>query len=202
MKSIYIVLLCLLTKAVFAHEPDLSNIMVYEQNGKYLLVMKSSLTAFEGEIDYNFKKNAYKTPEEFRQLVIKHFEKNCFVVINNDTVRFINQQVILGHETTLFAELAKTPQPIKSIYVKNSFFKDMTRNMCELILTTKGLSQKQYILNNDNKQEVKLIVENNNWMVEDGSNAIFNVIKYPLCTIVFLIVLIGALFQLNKYQLI
>ena len=65
MKSVYLFLLLLCAKAVHAHEPDLSNLMIYEQNGKCLLVIKSSLTAFEGEIDYLFGKNAYKSPEAF-----------------------------------------------------------------------------------------------------------------------------------------
>jgi hypothetical protein len=156
-----------------AHSPDLSNLMIYEQNGKCFLLIKSSLTAFEGEVDFHFKKNAYKTPEEFNQLVIKHFKKNCFVVINRDTIELSNAQVKLGHETTLFAELINPPQKIESYYIRNTFFKDMPSNQCELVLTTKDLPQKQFIFNSENNQEVKLRVENNQWIVEKAATSIF-----------------------------
>lgn len=165
MKSVYLFLLLLCAKAVQAHEPDLSNLMIYEQNGKCLLVIKSSLTAFEGEIDYLFGKNAYKSPEAFEQLVIKHFKNSCLVMMNGDTVKLINPTVLLGHESTLIAELLNAPNKVNSIYIRNRLFKDMPSNMCEIILTLKGLPQKQYILDNANKQEVKLTIENNNWTV-------------------------------------
>lgn len=58
-------LLLLCTGVVHAHQPDLSNIMIFEQNGKNLLMIRSALTAFEGEVDFHYKKGAYKTPEAF-----------------------------------------------------------------------------------------------------------------------------------------
>jgi hypothetical protein len=170
MKSFVLVFLLLSANFVQAHQPDFSNLMIYEQNGKYLLVLKSSITAFEGEIDYLFGKNAYKSPEEFQLLVIKHFQKNCNVVINNENIKLINPKVILGHETTLFAELSNVPKKISSIDVKNTLFKDMPVSLCELILTLNALPQKQYLLNNVNNYEVKLQLENNSWsVVEDAS---------------------------------
>ena len=161
------------TPFLFAHSPDLSSMMIYEQNGKYFLAIKSSLTAFEGEIDYHFNKNAYKTPEEFQQLVSKHFQKNCLLIINNNTIKFIHPTVVLGHETTVFAELLNVPDKFNSLYVRNTVFKDMPNNMCELILTLKGLPQKQYILTNANNQEVKLNVENDYWEVEETNASFF-----------------------------
>lgn len=170
MKSFILVLLLLSANIAQAHQPDLSNLMIYEQNGKYLLVVKSSITAFEGEIDYLFGKNAYKSPEEFQLLVIKHFQNNCNVVMNNENIKLINPKVILGHETTLFAELSNVPKIISSIDVKNTLFKDMPVSLCELILTINALPQKQYLLNNVNNYEVKLQLENNSWtVVEDAT---------------------------------
>jgi hypothetical protein len=144
--------------------------MIYEQNGKCFLVIKSSLTAFEGEIDYQFGKNAYKSPEAFQLLVIKYFQNNCLVIMNDDTVKLIHPTVMLGHETTLFAELLNAPNKFNSIYIKNTLFKDMPSNMCEIILTLKGLTQKQYILDEGNKHEVKLSTENNKWTVVKAPN--------------------------------
>ena len=86
-------------------------------------------------------------------------------MMNGDTVKLINPTVLLGHESTLIAELLNAPNKVNSIYIRNRLFKDMPSNMCEIILTLKGLPQKQYILDNANKQEVKLTIENNNWTV-------------------------------------
>ncbi len=176
-----------------AHSPDLSSVMIYEQNGKLLLLIKGSLTAFEGEVDYHFKKNAYKTPEEFVQLVIKHFGNNCLVVINNDTIKFINPQVQLGHETTLFAELEKVPQKIQSCYVKNTLFKDTPNHQSELVITAKGLPQKQYILYNGNNHEVRLSVENKIWVIDTAGSSFFTNSTFILTALFFLTVLVIAI---------
>jgi len=53
------------TPFLFAHSPDLSSMMIYEQNGKYFLAIKSSLTAFEGEIDYHLIKTHTKLQRNF-----------------------------------------------------------------------------------------------------------------------------------------
>ena len=176
-----------------AHSPDLSSVMIYEQNGKLLLLIKSSLTAFEGEVDYHFKKNAYKTPEEFVQLVIKHFGNNCLVVINKDTIKFINPQVQLGHETTLFAELENVPQKIQSCYVKNTLFKDTPNHQSELVITAKGLPQKQYILYNGNNHEVRLSVENRIWVIDNAGSSFFTNSTFILTALLFLTVLVIAI---------
>ncbi len=193
MRTVYLLMFLLGFKAVYAHQPDLSSLMIYEQNGKSILVLKSSLTAFEGEVDHVFGKGAYKTPEEFNQLVIQQFQKNCFLIANGDTLKFSNIQVQLGHETTLFAELDKVPKVINSFYIRNSNFKDMPNNQCEIILTLNSLPQKQYILDNGNQQEVSLKAENNKWVVNEVAKAFYLnstlLIGSPVLLIVSLIVL-------------
>ncbi len=201
-KSIYLIIFLVCGKFAYAHQPDLSSLMIYEQNGKYLLIIKSSLTAFEGEIDYYFKKNAYKTPEEFQELVIKYFQKKCFVIANNDTIKFINTRTILGHETTVFAELTNVPNTINSIYVKNTLFQDMPNNMCELILTIKGLTQKQYILNKDNKQEVTLRLENNIWVIDEVSNHLYKTSNlFFLIAVILLALIVITIIILKKKKM-
>ena len=67
--------------SIQAHQSDLSTVMIYQnEKGKCFLQIYSSLTAFEGEIDYKYGKNAYKTPDEFRALVIDHFKKNILFI--------------------------------------------------------------------------------------------------------------------------
>lgn len=178
----------LFSPLLFAHSPDLSSLMIYEQNGKVFLVIKSSLTAFEGEVHYHYGEDSYKTPQEFNELAIKHFKKNCFVVVNKDTIPFKNIQIQLGHETTLFAELENMPKKITDYYVVNNIFKDMPNNQCELILTHKNLPQKQYILNNENNHEVKFIVEKDNWVIEENSKSIFGMNKFILLGSILLVI--------------
>jgi hypothetical protein len=199
-KSFTLIFLLLCVNVVHAHQSDVSNIVIYEQNGKYLFSMRSSLTAFAGQIDYHYKKEAYKTPEEFMQLVVNYFDKNCTVIINNDTIRLINPRVILGHETTIVAEMGNTPQEIKSFYLKNTFFRDIPSNQCELILTMIGLPQKQFVLNNENNQEVNLSVKSGNWIVEAPSHSFFNKANVFLGGIVFLLVGVVVIFSINYYQ--
>lgn len=171
MKAVYFVIFLFGFKAVQAHNPDLSSLMIYEQNGKSILLIKSSLTAFEGEVNFIFGKESYKTPEEFNQLLIQHFQKNCLLIADGEIIKFSNVQVQLGHETNLFAELDNLPKTINSFYIKNALFKDMPNNMCELILTVNGLPQKQYILNKGNQQKVTLNAEKNKWMVVETASA-------------------------------
>ena len=202
MKFLSMLFFVLIASMAHAHSPDLSNLMIYEQNGKCFLLIKSSLTAFAGEVDFHFKKNAYKTPEEFEQLVIKHFNKSCLIVINGDAIELSNTQVKLGHETTLFAELINPPQKIESYHIRNTFFKDMPSNQCELVLTTKDLPQKQFIFNNENNQEVNLRVENKQWVVEKAATSIFKKPNPLLWAGIFSTICIVAIAVIKKGNII
>lgn len=173
MKFAYLLLLLLGFKHAHAHQPNLSSLVIYEENGKSILLLKSSLEAFKAEVDLYFKKGTYKTAEEFNQLAITHFEKNCVLIVNGDSIRFTNTRMQLGNETTLLAELLKMPKTINSIYIKCTTFKDMPNNMCELILTTNGQQQKQYILDHTNQQQVTFTVENNQWIVDELGKAFY-----------------------------
>ena len=188
MKLRLLPLLLFYVNIAFAHQPDLSNLMIYEQNGKKVLVLKSSLTAFEGEVDFHFKKGAFKSPEEFTELAIKHFTANCFVIVNGDSIELINPRVILGHETTIFALLEKMPNEIESIFLKNTFFKDIHNNQCEFIMMLKGKPQYQYILNTDNKQEIALAFENNKWMVVENKDSRLKVMYVFIGGVLLLII--------------
>ena len=67
--------------SIQAHQLDLSTVLIsQDEKGKCFLQIYSSLSAFEGEIDYKYSMNAYKTPEEFRALVIEHFKKNVLFI--------------------------------------------------------------------------------------------------------------------------
>ncbi|WP_281323993.1 hypothetical protein [Flavobacterium sp. IMCC34518] len=151
--------------SIFAHQPDLSTVMIYQdETGKCFLQFYSSLTAFEGEVDYKYSKNAYKTPEEFRALVIAHFNKSVLFICNaKDTLKFGKPQVLLGHETKLVAEVFGFPKKITSMYFKNTLFMDIPHNQSSLIILKKGLPNQLFVLNNENKQEINLVLENGKW---------------------------------------
>jgi len=185
--SLAMLLFCF--RAGWAHQPDLSSLMIYEQNGKSILLIKSSLTAFEQEIVYLYGKDSYKTPQEFQQLVTKHFQKNCLITINDETIQFVSPQVILGHETTVVAELANRPKTIKSVYLKNTMFKDMPNNICEVILTLNNLSQKQFILGSNLYLDAKLKVENGRWLVDEPKIDLY---KKPAFILLGIVLIIGA----------
>jgi hypothetical protein len=193
-RCLSLVLLLFCFRAGWAHQPDLSSLMIYEQNGKSILLIKSSLTAFEQEMVYHYGKDSYKTPQEFQQLVIKHFQKNCAVIINGTAIQFVSPQVILGHETTVVAELSNRPKTIKSVYLKNTLFKDMPNNICEVILTLNNLPQKQFILGSNLYLDVKLNVENGRWTNEGTGTDLY---KKP-AFILLLIVLIFVSFALIR----
>ena len=60
MKYFFIVLMVLLSEIAFAHQSDLSSIVISKtENGKVVLQIISSLTAFQGEINYHNPKNSY-----------------------------------------------------------------------------------------------------------------------------------------------
>jgi hypothetical protein len=151
--------------SIFAHQPDLSTVLInQDEKGKCFLQIYSSLTAFEGEIDYKYSKNAYKTPEEFRALVIEHFKKNVLFICNTtDTLKFCKPIVLLGHETKLVVEVFGFPKNIRSMYFKNAFFMDTPHNKSSMIILKKGLPNQLFVLNNENKQQINLVLENGKW---------------------------------------
>ena len=199
-KSIIAILLLFNTISIFAHQQDLSTVMIYQdEKGKCFLQIYSSLTAFEGEIDYKYSKNAYKTPEEFRALVIDHFKKNVLFICNEkDTIKFGKPLVLLGHETKLLVELLGFPENSRSMYFKNAFFMDTPNNQSSLIILKKGLPNQLYVLNDENKQQIDLVLENGKWQ---STTSILNLSMAPFlfwASIIVLLLSIPLLFRKFK----
>jgi hypothetical protein len=157
---------------LFAHQSDLSTVLISQgEKGKCFLQIYSSLTAFESEIDYKYSKNAYKTPDEFRALVIDHFKKNVLFICNEkDTLKFGKPIVLLGHETKLVVEIFGFPEHSKSMCFKNTMFMDIPNNQSSLMIAKKGLSNQLYVLNNENKQQINLVLENGKWESIDSNS--------------------------------
>lgn len=198
-KYISFILLIFNGLVAHAHQPDLSSLMIYEQGGKSFLAIKSALSAFESEIEYSYQKGAYKTPDEFQELVIRHFQNKSFLVINGDTIKLLHPQVNLGHETTLFAELSEIPTNIKSMHIKNAIFADISNSICEVIIALNGIPQKQFLLSSENKHEANLNVENGTWVKVENSNPLFTkstltflgIFVLAICLVVGMLILKG-----------
>ncbi|MBC5837857.1 hypothetical protein H8R24_08065 [Flavobacterium sp. F-60] len=149
-----------------AHSPDFStSVLSKTDNGIYVLQITSSLAAFQGEIDYLYTTNAYKTPEAFKKLVVDHFNKNVFFIANEkDTLKFGAPLVLLGHESKLIVEVLNIPKNISSLYFKNSMFKDMPHNQMAVIMLADGLPKDQHVLENENEQTVSLELQEGKWV--------------------------------------
>jgi CarboxypepD_reg-like domain/TonB-dependent Receptor Plug Domain len=179
--------------SIFAHQSDLSTVLIsQDEKGKCFLQIYSSLTAFEGEIDYKYSKNAYKTPEEFRALVMDHFKKNVLFICNEkDTVKFGKPIVMLGHETKLVVEIFSFPENSRSMYFKNTMFMNTPHNQSSLMMVKKGLPNQLFVLNNKNKQQINLVLENGKWEsnAENSSLSVLvwvSIIVLLLCFMLFL----------------
>lgn len=181
----------------FAHQPDLSTMMLYQdEQGRSFLQIYGALTAFEGEIDYIYSEKSYKTPEQFKQLVLKHFKKNVFFIINsNDTLRLERPQVILGHETKVVCEVFGFPKKINELMIKNSMFIDIPNNQSLVILLQKGLPVQQFKLNNSNQQQVNLKLTDGNWELVYLYQYNFN---YWVVIIVISLVFLGSFILYKK----
>jgi hypothetical protein len=183
--------------SMFAHQSDLSTVLInQDEKGKCFLQIYSSLTAFEGEIDYNYSKNAYKTPEEFRALVIDHFKKNVLFICNTtDTLKFGKPIVLLGHETKLVVEIFGFPENIRSMYFKNTMFMDTPHNQSSLMILKKGLPNQLFVLNDENKQQIDLVLKNGKWEPTTTNSSL---LKSPILIWGFIIVLLLSIILLFK----
>lgn len=187
-----IFLLILMGTTAQAHQPDLSMLMIYQNaEGKYFLQLSSSLVAFESIVDYKYGKNSYKTPEEFKELFIKHFQESFSMESNNQNVMsFGNTKVMLGHETKFIAEVLNMPKDSYSIQIRNDVFEEMPQNQCILIFTGEKLPKQQFILSKENNNAIKLLFENGKWnsKVYDEKKLInFNIIFGIICVLILIV---------------
>jgi len=147
-----------------AHSPDVSGLIFYEEQGQRYVLLKSALTAFEGEINYRFGKEAYSTPQEFTDLVVQHFKDQCILVLNGDTVHWSEVGVHLGHETSLRATLDRPAGPIRSLFVRQGFFANTPGNQCAFVLQGPDATSGQWLLNEYNEHELHLKADSGQWV--------------------------------------
>lgn len=196
-KQWFFMLLMIITSfSSHAHQPDLSTAVLSKTDtGKFILQITSSLSAFEGEIDYLYSKAAYKTPEDFKELVTNHFNKNVFFIVNErDTLKFGKPLIILGHESKLIVEVLNIPKDIDAFYFKNTMFKDMPHNQMAMIMLVDGFPKAQYVLENTNEQTIQLQLEKGTWIAVEKTGLVIK--KYSLIFF-FLMLLMTPWFYVN-----
>ncbi|MGJ8551199.1 LPXTG cell wall anchor domain-containing protein [Winogradskyella wichelsiae] len=184
-------ILMLMSAFVFAHQPDLSNVIISKTaNNQVILQINSALTAFQQEVNYVNGEGAYKTPEAFQDLVINHFKNSfSFVVNNRDTLQIKNPKVFLGHETKLVAEIVGLPDKVNIINLKNELFKDIYNNQSIIIFLLDDFPKQKFTLNNTNGYEVNLDSVNGTWQPIKRESANSNFLIY-----VILLLAAGILF--------
>ncbi|MFC6268119.1 DUF6702 family protein [Frigoriflavimonas asaccharolytica] len=148
-----------------AHQIDIASIIFSKTgDGKTIVQITSSLTAFQSEINYNNKENSYATPEEFQELVEKHVQKNFKIKIDGSELKLINLLVILGHETKIVAEVQNFPKIPTSIFIKNEIFKDIHSNQSIIIFSIKDLLEnRNFEINKDVGYQLNLVFKDGVW---------------------------------------
>ncbi|WP_397363153.1 hypothetical protein [Olleya sp. R77988] len=157
----------------FAHNPDVSTTMLVEKDdNQWVLQISASLTAFQQEIKTHFAE--YKTPEEFQQMVLEHIKNNFDIKFNdNQAITLSNGMVKLGHETKVIFEVLGVPSDIKKVYIKNSAFKDIHNNKSALVFLKEGFNKEHFTLNNKNNHTLKLVIDDNKFVLETINKASF-----------------------------
>ncbi|QXP70202.1 hypothetical protein H0I29_16535 [Polaribacter sp. R2A056_3_33] len=186
----------LMSNTLFAHQPDLSNIVISKtDNGQVILQINSSLTAFQQEVNFVNGEGFYKSPEEFRNLVIKHFNSRFSMIINKkDTLQFKNPKVFLGHETKLVVEIIGLPETINSIQLKNTLFKDIYHSQSIVIFLLEQFPTQKFSLDVDNKYQINLALKKGNWenILEEKMTSNFKYVGYfailLVISVVFLVI--------------
>lgn len=178
-----------------AHQPEGSSTMLVEkENNTWILQISASLTAFQQEINTHFSETPYKTPEEFRQMVIEHIKNNLDITFNeNQGITLSAGTVKLGHETQVVFEVFGVPSEIKSIVFKNSVFKDIYNNQSALMVFKEGFNKQRFVLNNKNNHTLKLLTDQDTFVLESKNEASFLSTK-----ILFLVIGILAVSYISK----
>lgn len=158
MKKLIILLAVLYSVGLCAHQADISRTMLLEQeDGSWQLVVTTSLTAFEYEVEAHFGKDAFATPQAFEELVLQHLQNTISIHFNDGNLANLTSgQVALGHETNVVFTVSGVPKKMDQIEVINTAFADIHRNQSALIVLKKGVEKKQFMLDATNNHMIRL----------------------------------------------
>lgn len=194
----------LTSSSVLGHNPSHSSTMLVEgKNNEWTLFISSALTAFQYEIKNKYTANSYKTPEEFKNLVVKHLLENISIICDdNKKIQLENLAVKLGHGTKVSFKVSGMPVSFNTISIKNTSFQNLTKSQSALIILKKGISKEQFILNETNNHTLKLNIKGSNFKHVVDTSFEDNNKGYLTWILSGLLVIIIIFFLRKKNQLI
>lgn len=170
---ILIVLLFLLgsINILEAHSPSQAGTLFYQvDDNNWTIQVSSALAAFEYEVHNKYGVDSYKTPEEFNALVIKLVSEHITIRFNNGSPMELTAPVVqLGHETKVLFQVANAPKSFTSLALKNSCFKNLSKNKNVLFIVKKDGIKEKFTLENSNDFSVTLKLENNKFKALEGT---------------------------------
>ncbi|WP_020566663.1 DUF6702 family protein [Neolewinella persica] len=203
MKKLIILLAILSSCGLYAHQADISSTMLVEQEeGNWQLIVATSLTAFEYEVETHFGKDAYTTPQGFEELVLRHMLNTISIRFNDgEEATLTSGRVALGHETTVAFTVRGIPENIHQVEVTNTAFADIHRNQSALVVLKKDVTKKQFMLGADNNHKVRLALDNNTLREVQQAGLPVSSIGLVVLTAVIL-VLLGIVTYRNREDLL
>lgn len=183
MKKISIILLiCLHSMSIFAHNAQISTIaLVQSKDNKWHLILSASLSAFQYEI-----KNSNPTinldslnAEKFQRIILEHLRQKIDIKANGHHAALKNARVILGHQTDVNFEVTDMPENLQTIDFQQLGFSTLRDHYCVLKIITKNGNENSFMLQKDNNYSVSLVAENN-ILVEKVNQSESNFLIYLL----------------------
>lgn len=185
----------LISLSVKAHQTNISTTMLVEkENNTWVLQISASLTAFQQEIKLHYANTPYKTPEEFKQMVLEHLKKNISFVFNDAAaLQLTDGFVQLGHETKVVFKVDGIPTEQHKLLVINTAFKDIYKSKSALIVLKKGYAKERFVLNEENKHTLALKAKDNKFVVSTTQEA--SILSYQNLFVILCIIGIGFLIK-------
>lgn len=158
-----------------AHGVDISSIVLVEQaDNTWTLQIMSSLDAFRKEVKTHFSDSPYTTPEEFKEQLRAHFQKNLKIRVNDKEEVLLGKAVVqLGHETVVSYDGIAFPSNLTTIQIAGGVFKDIYKSKVKLLILKKGYFKQPFILNKKNNYTVDLQVNEKHFVLKDTAEEHF-----------------------------
>ncbi len=195
-RIIFIATLLMAFFSATAHQTEVSSTILIEQSpDRWLLQVKSALSAFDYEITHTYGKDSYNTPEEFKELVLEQLTQHISVNVNDgEFITLTNGQVKLGHETNVVFQLAEVPSNIETLKISNTAFDDIYRNQSAFLLVKQGYPKQQYMLNSDNQHQVSLDLTGD-VVVQLGQVEVQGLLRYYILALTLGLLIIAGIWK-------
>ena len=188
----------ILTKA---HQSNISTTMLVEkENNVWILQVRASLTAFQQEIKTNFADTPYKTPEEFKEMVLIHLRNNLKIVLNGEHIILEKGFVKLGHETNVVFNVINMPTTIKNLKITNTAFQDIYKSESALVILKEGFTKERFMLNVKNKHSMLLNVDENKFVNANTTETQYATSTFFIILTISLLLLVLFFSKLQKPQ--